>query len=114
MRFGVGEFMAQKAKRYEEFITLTVEARGVITYADYFTRKPLFSSLQIKNDGADSVEGLTLTVEGENGLIVPTVKTIAEIPFESAVGSIGITYPGRYVLVPRAKASWSITPPRLT
>ena len=77
--------MAQKAKRYEEFITLTVEARGVITYADYFTRKPLFSSLQIKNDGADSVEGLTLTVEGENGLIVPTVKTIAEIPFESAV-----------------------------
>ena len=76
--------MAQRNRKYEEFITLTAEVAGVLSYADYYMRKPLFSSLRIKNDGADAVEGLTLSVEGENGLIVPTVKTV-DVPFESSV-----------------------------
>lgn len=40
--------MAQKSKKTEEFISLTAETLGVVSYADYFTQTPLFTSLQIK------------------------------------------------------------------
>lgn len=77
--------MAQKSKKTEEFISLTAEALGVVSYADYFTQTPLFTSLQIKNGGADAVTDLTLTVSNENGLLASSVKPIEEVPFESAV-----------------------------
>ena len=41
--------MAQKAKKWEEWITLDGETAKVASYVDYFTRRPLFSSLQIAN-----------------------------------------------------------------
>ncbi|MBS1400231.1 MAG: DUF4011 domain-containing protein [Clostridia bacterium] len=77
--------MAQKSKKTEEFISLTAEALGVVSYADYFTQTPLFTSLQIKNGGADAVTDLTLTVSNENGLLASSIKPIEEVPFESAV-----------------------------
>ena len=77
--------MAQKSKKTEEFISLTAETLGVVSYADYFTQTPLFTSLQIKNGGADAVTDLTLTVSNENGLLASSIKPIEEVPFESAV-----------------------------
>ena len=77
--------MAQKNKKTEEFISLTAEALKVVSYADYFTQTPLFTSLQIKNAGADAVTDLTLAVSNENGLLTSCVKPIAEVPFESSV-----------------------------
>ena len=77
--------MAQKTKKTEEFISLSAEALGVVSYADYFTQTPLFTSLQIKNAGADAATDLTLTVSNENGLVVSCIKPIAEVPFESSV-----------------------------
>ena len=77
--------MAQKIKKTEENISLTAEALGVVSYVDYFTQTPLFTSMQIKNGGAETVTDLTLTVSNENGLVVSGTKTIAEVPFESAV-----------------------------
>ena len=77
--------MAREKRKLEEFILLTAEAQSILSYADYFMGKALFSVLRVKNDGADSVDGLTLTVQGENGLTLPCVKELAEIPFESAV-----------------------------
>ena len=78
--------MAQKSKKTEEFISLTAEALGVVSYADYFTQTPLFTSLQIKNGGADAVTDLTLTVSNENGLLASSIKPIEEVPFEIADG----------------------------
>ena len=77
--------MAQKTKKTEEFISLSAEVLGVVSYADYFTQTPLFTSLQIKNAGADAATDLTLTVSNENGLVVSCIKPIAEVPFESSV-----------------------------
>ena len=77
--------MAQKTKKTEEFISLSAEALGVVSYADYFTQTPLFTSLQIKNAGADAATDLALTVSNENGLVVSCIKPIAEVPFESSV-----------------------------
>ena len=77
--------MAIKAKKLEEILSLSGEAAKVVSYADYFARRPLFSNLQIKNNGEETVEGLTLSVSNANGLLVNAVKTVDEIPYESAV-----------------------------
>ena len=77
--------MAQKAKKWEEWLSLSGEAVKVVSYADYFARRPLFSSLQIKNACEEAAAGLTLTIENENGMLVPFEKTFEEIPFESVV-----------------------------
>ncbi len=78
--------MAKKAKNIiEDKVTLSAEAVGTVTYADYFTKSPLFLSVQVKNDGAESVSDLTLTIEDDGGLVIKSVKEIPELPFESAV-----------------------------
>ncbi len=77
--------MAQKVKKWEEFLSLSGEMAKVVSYADYFARRPLFSSLQIKNTAIEGAEDVTLTIENENGMLVPFEKTFTEIPFESTV-----------------------------
>lgn len=67
--------MAQKSKKTEEFISLDRRnsRRGVLCRLFYAT--PLFTSLQIKNGGADAVTDLTLTVSNENGLLASSNQT---------------------------------------
>ena len=77
--------MATKTRKLEEFISLSADTPRVVSYVDYFARKPLFHSLKIKNDADMAVEGLTLTVTNENGLLAACVKEIEELPFESTV-----------------------------
>ncbi len=76
--------MAQKTKKLEEVLILRGEIHGVVSYADYFARRPLFTTLQVKNSGEEMLTDLTLTVEGTGGVIIPVERTI-EIPFESVV-----------------------------
>ena len=77
--------MAVKGRKAEEFITLEAKALGVVSYAEYYAQTPLFTALQVKNAGAEGIEGLTLTVSGGNGLILTRSVEIAEVPFENAV-----------------------------
>lgn len=76
--------MATKQRKIEEVISLSVGAPLTVSYADYFARKPLFTTLQVRNDGEVAIEGLRLSVENENGLTLPLEKEV-QIPFESAV-----------------------------
>ncbi len=76
--------MAVKTKKIEEILSLQGEIIGVVSYADYFAQRPLFTSLQVKNDGEETLSDIRLSVEGTNGVILPVERTI-EIPFESAV-----------------------------
>ena len=76
--------MAQKKKRLEEILSIQGDVARVISYADYFARKPLFSSLQIKNEGEEPLEGIVLTLTSENGMILPLEKELT-LPFESVV-----------------------------
>jgi len=76
--------MAVKSKKYEEFISLNAEALKVVSYADYYTKKPLFSTLQVKNASGEAVQDLLLLISGGNGLIIEKQKLV-EVPFESAV-----------------------------
>ena len=77
--------MAQKVKKWEEWLTLKAEATKVVSYADYFARRPLFSSLRIKNKGEEAVENLTLSITNENGMLIDCEKQLETIPFESSV-----------------------------
>ena len=77
--------MAQKSRKLEEIISLKGEVAKVVSYADYFARRPLFVSLQIKNEGEEAVKDLILTVENANGMLMPCKKKIAEVPYESTV-----------------------------
>ncbi len=77
--------MAQKIKKLEEIISLFGEAAKVVSYADYFARRPLFSSLQVKNAGEEVVNDLLLTVSNPNGMLIHQEKRLEEIPFESVV-----------------------------
>ena len=77
--------MAQKVRKWEEWLSLSGETLKVVSYADYFARKSLFSSLQIKNASEEAVEGLTLSVTNENGMLISCEKTLEEVPFESVV-----------------------------
>ena len=76
--------MAQKTRKLDEILSLSGEVARVVSYADYFARRPLFESLQVKNIGEETVEGLTLTVEGTNNVVVACEKEL-EVPFESTV-----------------------------
>ena len=76
--------MAQKTRKLEEILSVVGEVAKVISYADYFVHRPLFSSLLIKNEGEETVEGLTVSVENENGMLLSVEKEI-DVPFESAV-----------------------------
>ena len=77
--------MAQKARKWEECLFLSGETLKVVSYADYFARRPLFSSLQIKNVCEEVAEDLTLTIENENGMLIPFEKHFDQIPFESVI-----------------------------
>ena len=60
--------MAQKIKKWEEFITIEGETSKIVSYVDYFSHRPLFSSLQLKNTADEVAQELTLTITNENGL----------------------------------------------
>ena len=77
--------MAQKARKWEEWLQLRGDVAKCVSYADYFTQRRLFPSLQICNTADEAVQNLTLTLENENGMLIPCEKTFAEIPFESVV-----------------------------
>ena len=77
--------MAVKTKKTEEVLSLIGETVKVVSYADYFARRPLFTSLQVKNAGEEAINDLTLSFYNENGMLLSFQKTIEEIPFESLV-----------------------------
>ncbi len=74
-----------RTRKTEETITLKGEAAKIVSYADYFAQKPIFSTLQVKNDGNEVVKDVTLTFRNDNGMIISYEKTLEEIPFESVV-----------------------------
>ncbi len=76
--------MALKLKKIEETLSLRGEINGVVSYADYFARRPLFTSLQVKNEGEETLSGVILTVESTGGMLIPYEREV-ELPFESVV-----------------------------
>ncbi len=77
--------MAIKTKKLEELISLSGETTKVVSYADYFLRRALFSSLQVKNAAEEAVNDLVLSVSNANGMLIDSNKVLEEIPFESSV-----------------------------
>ncbi len=77
--------MDKKKKKIEELLSLSVETVKYVSFVDYYLHTPLFTSLRINNEGANSLYDFEISVTNENGLVSPCVKTVDELPFESSV-----------------------------
>lgn len=77
---------ANKKNRVQpDTIELEGELLNTVGYATYFNRLPLFTSFRVYNNGEQTVENLVISVKGENGLILPSDVTVAQIPAESSL-----------------------------
>lgn len=82
-------------KLAKENLSLSLLLRSFVSYADHYAHRDLFSSLVLQNTGAEAIEGVTVTISDDKGLLMPFRKEIAEIPYESRVeiGAEGILSP---------------------
>lgn len=69
----------------KESLALKYKVQQYMGYAEYFSRVPLFLTLQIVNSGSEAIENIDVVIESADGLILPFSKHLDEIPFESAV-----------------------------
>ena len=76
--------MAKKTNQLET-IELEGELLNSVSYATYFCRIPLFTSLKIFNRAEESVTGITVHITGSTQLIMPAELTVDEIPHESSI-----------------------------
>ena len=58
--------MAKNVRKIEEILSLSAETPKVLSYADYYAKTPLFTSLRIENSGEVALENITLALENEN------------------------------------------------
>ena len=69
----------------KEGISISAKVQQFYSYADYFNRVPLFSTLQLSNAGAESAENIDVVIESADGFTVPFTKHFDEVPYESTV-----------------------------
>ena len=74
----------KKAPR-ESRLSLYCTAQHYYGYAEYFNRVPLFSALQVVNAGAETAEGVDVTLENTEGFLLPYSRHLDAVPFESNV-----------------------------
>ena len=74
----------KKAPR-ESRLSLYCTAQHYYGYAEYFNRVPLFSALQVVNTGAETAEGVDVTLENTEGFLLPYSRHLDAVPFESNV-----------------------------
>ncbi len=72
-------------KEARENLSLVLSPRPYVSYADYYYKKPLFSSLLVKNAGGDSLRDVSVSLSDSEGLLVARETVIEEIPYDSSV-----------------------------
>ena len=69
----------------KENLTISLLTRRHVSYADYYGGRSLFSSFVLQNTSDEAIEGVTVTLSDDKGLLLPFSKEIAAIPYESRV-----------------------------
>ncbi len=77
--------MATKSPKLQETIELEGELLNFVSYATYYCRLSLFTSLKIFNRAEESVQEIVVGVSGSTPLIMPAELAIDEIPHESSM-----------------------------
>ncbi len=72
-------------KEARENLSLVLSPRPYVSYADYYYKKPLFSSLLLRNAGGDSLRDVRVSVSDTEGLVVRKVIVVDEIPYDSSI-----------------------------
>ena len=68
----------------QDIIELDGEVLNFVSYATYFNRIPLFTTLRIFNNGEKDLENLLVAVSGEGALIMPANITLPLLPAQSS------------------------------
>lgn len=77
--------MATKSPKLQETIELEGELLNYVSYATYYCRLPLFTSLKIFNRAEESAQEIIVSVSGSTPLVMPAELAIDEIPHESSM-----------------------------
>ncbi len=75
----------KKPKIDEQIIELEGELLNTVSYATYYCRQQLFTSLRVFNNGKDTLENIIIEVNGNTPLLLPTTVSLKPIPAESSM-----------------------------
>ncbi len=75
----------KKTKQQLEELSLDGELLNWVSYATYYNRIPLFTSLRLLNGSEDTLEGITVQVTGSTKLILPAQIKIEQLAAENSV-----------------------------
>ena len=73
-----------KKKPQLDLIELDGELLNFVSYATFFNRIPLFTTLRISNNGNEDIEGINIALSGDNGLVMPANIALPLLPAQSS------------------------------
>ncbi len=68
-----------------EIFEINGELMKFVSYAAYYCRLPLFTSVKLFNRAAETATGLVVSITSSTGLVIPQEINIEELPGESSV-----------------------------
>lgn len=77
--------MAVNKKIEYELIEIEGELTNTVSYAEYYNRIPLFTSIKIFNRGKENAAGITVGISSSSPLLLSSEISIEEVPHESSV-----------------------------
>lgn len=78
--------MAVKEKvNLKKNVTFSFDAKGAVSYADYYLNGSVFSSVKIFNGNSENVKNISVCFKNPEGLLIENKFVAEEIPFESQV-----------------------------
>ena len=75
---------SNKKKPQLDLIELDGELLNFVSYATYFNRIPLFTTLRVFNNGEEDIEDVAIAVSGDGALVMPANVALPVIPAESS------------------------------
>ncbi len=73
-----------KKKLQLDLIELDGELLNFVSYATFFNRIPLFTTLRISNNGNEDIEGINIALSGDNGLVMSANIALPLLPAQSS------------------------------
>ena len=74
-----------KKKPQLDLIELDGELLNFVSYATYFNRIPLFTTLRVYNNGEEDIENVAIALSGDSSLVMPANINLPVIPAQSSM-----------------------------
>lgn len=74
----------KKKPQQLDLIELDGELLNFVSYATYFNRIPLFTTLRVYNNGEENIESVSIALSGDNSLVMPANIDLPLLPAQSS------------------------------